>query len=321
MILPSDATVSVQRALGDLDKRLRTLEKSAGPTDTTELERSITDLRSAMVRKPNFLDEQDVFVGSGTGHSHGLVPNPGPYGGRSAAGVERVLHEDGKWKPPLEGLIRPIPSGAGGTSTAQRTLNVLGSLSVVSSLSADATVLRSVAGLDSVHGVQLVGRAYSGTPSATVNGNSGSAETNVTAYNWTLKENTLGFDGDSLEFVITTFLNGTEAGTKTLKLYIAGVNTTVYTTTSTTNALIIQSRLAVTRRSSTTAALTGFTWFATAASTSPVWYMANTSYSAINWASNQLIQITLQNSGGSSNILVAADYSARLFSGHAGVGT
>ncbi len=97
----SDASPSVQRALADIEARLRTLERKGTSesldrrldSEVTRLSRSISEV----AKRPTTLDRRDVFKKSGTAHDIGYVPDPG-----ASAATTHFLREDGTWVDVLQ---------------------------------------------------------------------------------------------------------------------------------------------------------------------------------------------------------------------------
>jgi hypothetical protein len=146
LIIPPDASVNVQRALQEIDERLKALEQTDSPDHAEAIRKLQTDVARAARKIP--FDEADAFTGSGSGHAFGLVPTPGAF-----SGSKRFLAEDGTWEPVLDGVLEAITPGTAGTSTDQAVLSLKGSLAVTSGLQADSLFART---------------AYFGTPSCRV---------------------------------------------------------------------------------------------------------------------------------------------------------
>lgn len=204
MITPSDAPVSVQRALLDLEARIAFLEDKKGVDVGEEIERLREELSPPP--SPTFLNEKDIFVGAGAGGVHGLVPSPGVYTGLDKCGIERVLHEDGNWKPPLEGVLRPVPSTIG--SSAQRTLNLLGSLAITSDIEAHKAYLKDL---------QVLGKMSFTPPSCRVFNSAGQSVT-LNQYNY-LTFNSERWDTDEMH---STSSNTSRITCNTAGKYLVG---------------------------------------------------------------------------------------------------
>lgn len=140
----SDLPLNAQKAFREVELRLRTLEKRIEGANGTELSADVDQIKSDLakvVRKPTTLDFNDVVRGAGRFHALGYAPDPGPYPGQETA---VVLHANGGYRRVLDGLIQAVPSGVGGTSAAQRILNVLCSLSVTGNISGANAVLKAL---------------------------------------------------------------------------------------------------------------------------------------------------------------------------------
>jgi len=156
MHVPINDPHDIQMAIRELVDEVKNLKNRStepkGLATTAELD----DLRKEMRRatqRPQTLDFQDEMRGAGGAHSIGHVPDPGPYFPTPSplrpaplynGGDLQVLHEDGVWKFVLDGLIRAVPRGTGGTSKAQRIVNVLASMSVLNAFSADTIYAREI---------------------------------------------------------------------------------------------------------------------------------------------------------------------------------
>jgi len=140
--IPPDAPYSVQKALRELDEKIDylvyTMAKGVSPSDLSQAYNTLLAKIDETYRKPTTLDFNDVFRGGGA-HALGYVPDPGlgPPDG------EHVLTSTGAWGPVLEGLVRAVPAGLGGSSRAQRVVNVLASLAVLNALSAETVRARN----------------------------------------------------------------------------------------------------------------------------------------------------------------------------------
>ncbi len=138
--IPNDASPQLQKTLREIEVRLAALEKRAADpsilpeaTKAKSLEDRVGDLENP-VPSP----EWDVMVGDGLLHRPGLTPDTYP---NSGLGHERVLHADGTWKRPIDGLIQAIPDGLNGI-TASRIVEVLGSLIVAGNVEANFEAFR-----------------------------------------------------------------------------------------------------------------------------------------------------------------------------------
>jgi len=91
--LPVDASQNVQAAFRDVEQELETLKAAvaamAGGTDLTSINERIDRIQPP----PQLDSDKFTFVGSGSQHSVGLVPDPGTSGGDNS----RVLGESGGW--------------------------------------------------------------------------------------------------------------------------------------------------------------------------------------------------------------------------------
>ena len=144
IIIPADASPNVQKAFRDLEDKLDRLTEKVSGIDTGA-SRSDLDAVHARItqatRKPNSLDPNDVFRG-GDAHAVGYVPDPG--GGP----VNKTLMASGDWD---YGVVQEVPwkYDAGnvsyaGTSSAQRVVNLHGSLAVLNALSAETVRCRNL---------------------------------------------------------------------------------------------------------------------------------------------------------------------------------
>jgi len=138
----SDAPLSVQRALQDVEIRLAALE-SVNLTQVKRETRQALDETERSLRlrisAATLIDRNDVFRGGGA-HMHGYVPDPGV---GTPAG-DNVLLSSGVWGPVLDGYVRVAAPGVGGRSIAQAVVEVHGSLAVLSALSACSIRTRSL---------------------------------------------------------------------------------------------------------------------------------------------------------------------------------
>ena len=140
--IPPDAPYSVQKALRELDEKIdylvSTVARGVSPSDLSQVYNALSQRIEETYRKPTMLDFNDVFRGGGA-HALGYVPDPGlgPPDG------EHVLTSTGFWGPVLEGLVRAVPAGLGGSSRDQRVVNVLASLAVLNAFSAETVRSRN----------------------------------------------------------------------------------------------------------------------------------------------------------------------------------
>jgi len=141
--IPPDAPYSVQKALRELDEKIdylvSTVARGVSPSDLSQVYNALSQRIEETYRKPTTLDFNDVFRGGGA-HALGYVPDPGA----TTPDGEHVLTSAGFWGPVLEGLVRAVPAGLGGSSRAQRVVNVLASLSVLNALSAETVRARTI---------------------------------------------------------------------------------------------------------------------------------------------------------------------------------
>lgn len=317
ILIPSDANYNTQKAFRDIDTALEKIKKQidslSSGLDAEEIEKLKAKI-AVLATRPTTLDFRDIFRGAGGAHAIGYVPDPGPYDPKS--GLLRVLHENGEWRFPLDGLAQPVPSDTGRASTDQRVLNILASLAVLNGVSADSLRSRimTLQGVNLTHNAWFA-RAYSGTPTAGSNGNSGSGETTLTPYSFSLPGNSLDFVGSGFELYYTLVLTSTEAGTKTFKFYAqqsgspaAGV--TLWTSTTTTLNLVINGRMIMTRRtSSNTLAITGINnEYTAAAPTTVTFYGVNSgALTGYNFTLPTDIKFTLTHTGGTNNVILLTD--------------
>lgn len=144
--IPREAPYDTQRAFQEIIEELRTLKsKLSSVSDTTAKQSDIDDVRGELrkaTQRPQTLDFQDTFRGSGRAHAIGYVPDPFPFAPLSAD--LRVLTENGRWEWILDGVLHVLPRGAAGTSIDQRIVNLFGSLAVLNGLSADSLHVREI---------------------------------------------------------------------------------------------------------------------------------------------------------------------------------
>jgi len=141
--IPPDAPYSVQKALRELDEKIdylvSTVARGVSPSDLSQVYNALSQRIEETYRKPTTLDFNDVFRGGGA-HALGYVPDPGA----TTPDGEHVLTSTGFWGPVLEGLVRAVPAGLGGSSRDQRVVNVLASLAVLNALSAETVRARTL---------------------------------------------------------------------------------------------------------------------------------------------------------------------------------
>lgn len=103
MIVPPDASLNIQTALQDLDRRLKRLESGPSGVSPDDLNRAKTDLTQAIsdATKVRPMNPNNLFRG-GPQHAIGLVPDPKDSTGDA---VQQILREDAKWVTPLGGLL------------------------------------------------------------------------------------------------------------------------------------------------------------------------------------------------------------------------
>jgi len=140
--IPPDAPYSVQKALRELDEKIdylvSTVARGVSPSDLSQVYNALSQRIEETYRKPTTLDFNDVFRGGGA-HALGYVPDPGA----TTPDGEHVLTSTGFWGPVLEGLVRAVPAGLGGSSRDQRVVNVLASLAVLNAFSAETVRSRN----------------------------------------------------------------------------------------------------------------------------------------------------------------------------------
>jgi hypothetical protein len=129
---------NILSAFRDIEQKLAELEArqpSAPPQDPAilQLQDDVAMLKSVTER-----DSPNVFVPQGPMHLPGMVPDPDD----THVVTDRVLHANGEWASPLHGVLSLMPPGSGGTSLAQHTANLKGSLAVNGALSADSILCR-----------------------------------------------------------------------------------------------------------------------------------------------------------------------------------
>jgi len=137
--IPNDASAQLQKALREIEQRLADLEARKGEPASAAAQpknKSLED-RVGDLEAPAPGPEWSEMVGDGPLHARGLTPDTYENAG---FGTERVLHADGTWRRPLDGLIQTIPAAITGFGT--RKLEILGALAVASGLSADSLVAR-----------------------------------------------------------------------------------------------------------------------------------------------------------------------------------
>ncbi len=138
---PPDASINVQKAITDL--QANTDELSGDVSDVIhreEFEKMVDELRTelGLATRKKALDINDVFRG-GDSHAHGYVPDPGNQG----AGGPTYLTSDGEFAPLLDGAIVSGDPGVGGSSLANKVVEVHGSLAVTGALQADNVLTRN----------------------------------------------------------------------------------------------------------------------------------------------------------------------------------
>lgn len=160
--IPTDASVQLQDSLRGIEKRLAALEErrfapvagsSTPASSSTDTVVALTNRLAAAEQRLAQLeagrpygDEWLEMVPAGPQHARGLTPDPRPNAG---LGSELVLHMDGTWRRPLDGLIQVVPSTLK-HSHASRVLEILGSLTVAGNVNASRGDFKDVRMLEYV---------------------------------------------------------------------------------------------------------------------------------------------------------------------------
>lgn len=134
---------------------------------------------------------------------------------------------------------------------------------------------------------QLLGVAFSSGP-----GNVGTAETDLAGYSWSIPANSFGV-GESMH-IHGVVIAAANTNTKTVRLDIAGVKVTVWTSAANVANHVGNFDAFVIRRTTTTGAISGFYLKDSAAAGTPTVILINAGLSAINWTITQAAKITGQ---------------------------
>lgn len=141
--IPADASPALQKALREIEQRLKTLEAGGEATAGAVTSAQVKQLgdRLAILEAGDQAGPQwQEMVGDGPQHRRGYTPDTYPAAG---LGSERVLRADGIFERALDGLVQAVPESCRGAH-ATRVVEVLADLMVASSLSADTAHFRQV---------------------------------------------------------------------------------------------------------------------------------------------------------------------------------
>lgn len=209
---PPDASINVQKAITDTQANIDELnDKASDVIHREEFEKALEEIRGALGlasrKKP--LDINDVFRG-GASSAHGYVPDPG----NQTTGGPTYLTSDGEFAPLLDGALVSGDPGVGGSSLAQKVVEVHGSLAVTSALQAENIRSRSsqvIHNLD-VGGIITGTIAASNVSATTVSG----AQTFLTASD--VQSDLYKLDTENLFQVIPHGACGTSLAQRTAQL-------------------------------------------------------------------------------------------------------
>jgi hypothetical protein len=160
-------------------------------------------------------------------------------------------------------------------------------------------VLKTYIDDDGSHRILVKGFAFSSGQS----NNAGGSDTQLTSYDVTIPANLLSQPGDTL-IVEGTFTSQSTSEAKTAKLQV-GSGTSVTIWTATVGTSVIQFRMLIRRRTSTTGAITGVAWRGAAAA-DPVGYVVNALTGTVDWTASQTLKIYAASA--TATQLTLADY-------------
>jgi len=152
------------------------------------------------------------------------------------------------------------------------------------------------------------GFAYGGSP-AGGGGNTGSADTHLSAYDVAIPANFMDQPGDTL-IIEGLFANTSTAGTYTARVVIeGGTKQILYQSTTVNSRAVVHARIV--RRTSTTGALTSVTWHDALHGGAPTPYLQNAGIGTVDWTADQTLQFWVQHSSGTDNAHFLTDLDVR----------
>lgn len=131
--IPSDASLSVQQALRELDQKKADVSATVDGLSEDDVRKIIREEFARAVTGSSspstFPPLADIMRPSGPAHMYGYAPDPD-----SSGGTDQVLHEDASWKWPLSGNLQDISSLV--TPDAIKKYQLSGGLSLLGPLAA-----------------------------------------------------------------------------------------------------------------------------------------------------------------------------------------